>query len=91
MKTSVINTRISNVMKEELELLGKTNGEAASKIVRDAIEAYLKGTTNLFPEDECEIQAPIEIGGFSELIYWICENRYYQHDKLDITCFQFLI
>lgn len=96
MKTSVINTRISNKMKDELELYGKVNGEATSKIVREAIEVYLNiNKINQLPDNKLEGQKPMEkdilqIKGFSEFIFWICENRMCQNDKLDMACYSFI-
>ena len=42
MKTSIINTRIDEHIKNELELIGHIKNITTSDVVRDAINKYLK-------------------------------------------------
>tara|TARA_R110002073_G_scaffold57778_4_gene146616 strand:- start:6502 stop:7011 length:510 start_codon:yes stop_codon:yes gene_type:complete len=93
MKTSVINIRLNQDIKEELETLSKTEGKSISVIVREAINKFLKElisnkNENLeLNEDEYLLQTL----GFAELIFWIYDKRYNQElNEIDELYLEFI-
>lgn len=79
MKSSIINIRISDNLKDKLELLSQNTELSVSKIARNAIEDYLnKKITNDGEHDSCDLDCLKEVDilynlEFTELILWIYE------------------
>ncbi|WP_028872329.1 hypothetical protein [Psychroserpens burtonensis] len=81
MKTSIINTRISSSLKEELEILSQFLSTPISNIVREAIENHLINSIDNHKNDfiveglnSNDIQL-LESLGFTELIFWLYDKK----------------
>jgi predicted DNA-binding protein len=85
MKNSIINVRINESIKEELETISIQNDKPISVIVRNIIENYLENDESV-NEDVKLLQSL----SFNELIYWVmdkyrdsevneCSTLYEQH------------
>jgi predicted DNA-binding protein len=81
MKTSIINTRISSSLKEELEILSQFLSIPISNIVREALENHLTNSIDNHKNDliiEGLNSADIELLqslSFTELIFWLYDKK----------------
>jgi predicted DNA-binding protein len=69
MKNSIINVRINDSIKEELETISIQNDKPISVIVRNVIENYLENDESV-NEDVKFLQSL----SFNELIYWVTDK-----------------
>lgn len=81
MKTTTINIRISNILKDQLEAFAYKKDQKISEATRSIIESYLNNTNDLIdnnprnnslkPKDDLDL---LQTLGFTELIFWIYEK-----------------
>jgi hypothetical protein len=81
MKDTIIHTRVSENLKDDLLNFSYITDKSVSKIVRIAIEEYLVKTNNCKSEqgtikEKSESLDLIQTLGFTELIFWIYDKKW---------------
>lgn len=83
MNNSIINLRISESLKEDLQILAYTEDKSLSSIARESFNYYLDNSIN--KDEHIEL---IQTLGFAELIFWLYDKRsnphFYEIDELYI-------
>jgi len=83
MKTTTVNIRISNILKDQIEEFAIENDQSISEATRSIIESYFNKTSDLI-DDNAGINAIEPNGdldllqtlGFTELVFWIYDKRF---------------
>src|SRR5690554_3227741 len=78
MKTTIINLRIDQITKDQLDILSESKDVNTSSVIREAINQFIDNEINLDPEISKTKNGLhlIRTVGFSEFVYWLCRKGF---------------
>lgn len=79
MKTSILNIRINERIKEELELIGLTRNQSVSELVRESLNTFIENSNECGKEHKYSNDQDSDILqslGFAELIFFVCYKNF---------------
>ena len=79
MKNQIVNIRINEAIKTELDFIADEEGKSVSDIVRNAVEFFLEKKPSIAVDDDTNSSSNEDLKlfqslGFTELIFWILDK-----------------